>query len=372
MTAAGGGTRGGDGGAAEGAAGETGAASPVSVPSPAPGPAADSADAAAGAAAAAAAKPAPTAAADRLPSGALLPPTGGRAPLFNFTVVAETPTDEDAFTQGFFYANDTFYISTGNVPLPSTPPASTPPDTSSMRRVEPSTGKVLRKVTVGSSHFGEGSTLVHDELAMISWRTQAAWTFDPVSLAITGNWSYEGEGWGIAWDGDEAVYLSNGSSTIQVLHPSNYTTGVPVRTFEVTNAGMPIRRLNELEVVCGELWANVWLTTVIVRIDPVTGRVVGALDMARLLTRMTEAGVWGADKRESGSAVLNGIAWDRGGRPAAAAAATNGTEHSGGAAVTAPRLWVTGKWWPRVFEITVDDPAVDWGACAALKGAGLP
>ncbi|GAB0489511.1 hypothetical protein MMPV_000730 [Pyropia vietnamensis] len=351
-----------------------GASSPAPAPAPpaatdtnAADPATDPAGAAAGAAAAAA--PAfTTAAADRLPSGAVVPPAGQLAPRFTYAIVNETPTDEDAFTQGFFYANDTFFISTGNVPLPGAPQLTTPPDTSSMRRVHPATGEVLRKVTVGSAHFGEGSTLVGDKLAMISWKTHAAWTFDPVSLDLTGNWSYKGEGWGIAWDGDEAVYMSNGSSTIQVLHASNYTTGLPVRTFQVTNAGMPIRRLNELEVVCGELWANVWLTTIIVRIDPATGRVVGSLDLKGLLTRMTAAGVWGKEKRLSGGAVLNGIAWDRGGRPAAA---VNGTEHSGGA-VTPPRLWVTGKWWPRVFEITVDDPAVDWGGCAALKQAGLP
>ncbi|OSX72391.1 hypothetical protein BU14_0442s0026 [Porphyra umbilicalis] len=250
-------------------------------------------------------------------------------------------------------------MSTGNPPLPGTPP-SPAPDTSSMRLVTAATGAVRRRVTVGSRFFGEGSTRVRDRLAMISWKAGTGWLFDPNTLAQLGTWAYAGEGWGIAWDGDAAVYLSNGSSTIQVFHASNYTAGVPLRTVAVTNGGLPIARLNELEVVCGELWANVWLTTVLVRIDPATGVVVGTVDMRGLLTRMVAGGVFDEAKRRSGGAVLNGIAWDRGGAG------------GGHAKADAPTLWVTGKWWPRVFEVTVDDPAVDWGKCAGLPAAGLP
>jgi glutaminyl-peptide cyclotransferase len=166
--------------------------------------------------------------------------------------------------------------------------------------------------------FGEGSTAVGDNILGLTWQSKTGYVFDAKTFAMKAKFPYEGEGWGLASDAKN-VYMSDGSASIRVLDPA---TLKEVRRVQVTADGKPIDSLNELEVVDGELYANVWGTDVIARIDPASGKVTGWIDLTNLLPR---------EKRGTSSvdAVLNGIAYDG--------------KHR--------KLYVTGKLWPKLFEI---------------------
>jgi len=226
-------------------------------------------------------------------------------------VAATHPHDTAAFTEGLLFDDHgALYESTGQY------------GESSIRRVEPDTGAVLETVALDPTLFGEGLAMSADgTLVQLTWKEHRAlrWTAD--GLTPGGTQTYDGEGWGLTDDAaGSRLVMSNGSSTLTFRDP---TTFAVTRTVEVTLDAAPVTQLNELEAVDGVIWANVWQTDQIMRIDPTTGRVTGVVDASGLLSATQLAG---AD-------VLNGIA-HRPGDPA-------------------DRLWVTGKYWPTMFEVDV-------------------
>lgn len=226
-------------------------------------------------------------------------------PVYGFIVKHTYPHDPQAFTQGLFFKDGFLYESTGR------------PGQSTVRKVELASGKVLHKTDLAPELFGEGIAEMGQDIVGLTWTTQVGHVFDLKTLRLKKRFSYKGEGWGLA-SGAGKLYMSDGTAFIRVLNPSL----AEVRRFEVKADGKPIDRLNELEWVDGELYANVWGEDIIARIDPASGKVVGWIDLRPLLP---------IEKRGTASpdAVLNGIAYDARQR----------------------RLFVTGKLWPSLFEI---------------------
>jgi glutamine cyclotransferase len=232
------------------------------------------------------------------------------APTAAVSVVSQVPHDTAAFTQGLAFHDGALFESTGQY------------GRSSLRRLDPETGAVLKKVDLGSQYFAEGLATLGRRLYQLTWREQTGLVYDAASLAQVGTFSYDGEGWGLTANGDgTALILSDGSERLRFLDPSTFAV---TRTLEVTDAGAPVTELNELEWVRGELWANIWKQDRIARIDPQTGRVKGWLDVSALLP---------PDQRLNPEAVPNGIAYD----PA--------SNH----------LYVTGKLWPAIFRIRLPE-----------------
>jgi glutaminyl-peptide cyclotransferase len=227
-------------------------------------------------------------------------------PLYGFMVKNTYPHDPQAFTQGLSIRDGYLYETTGMN------------GRSSLRKVELASGKVLQKKDLAPEFFGEGSALVGQDIVGLTWTSHAGFVYDLKTFALKRRFNYAGEGWGLASDAQH-LYMSDGSADIRVLDPK---TLEEQRRIHVTAEGKPIIQLNELEVVDGQLFANVWGTDVIARIDPASGNVVGWIDLTGLLP---------PEKRGTTSvdAVLNGIAWD--------------SKHK--------RLYVTGKLWPKLFEI---------------------
>jgi glutamine cyclotransferase len=231
-----------------------------------------------------------------------------RTPVVGFRTLQSYPHDAGAFTQGLIFENGVFYESTGLV------------GESSLRRVDPPTGKVLQTTPV-DGYFTEGLALLPggDELAQLTWQTRIGFVYDRTTLRRKRTFSYATEGWGLACDGARLA-MSDGSATIRWLDP---TTLKEKSSMRVTADGRAVAQLNELEFVRGELWANVWQTDFIAAIDPKTGVVRRWIDLRSLLP--------GAARGPQAD-VLNGIAWDRKG----------------------DRVFVTGKKWPLLFEIAVE------------------
>jgi glutaminyl-peptide cyclotransferase len=227
-------------------------------------------------------------------------------PLYGFMVKNSYPHDPQAFTQGLSIRDGYLYETTGMN------------GRSSLRKVELASGKVLQKKDLAPEFFGEGSALVGQDIVGLTWTSHAGFVYDLKTFSLKRRFNYAGEGWGLASDAQH-LYMSDGSADIRVLDPK---TLEEQRRIHVTAEGKPITQLNELEVVDGQLFANVWGTDVIARIDPASGNVVGWIDLTGLLP---------PEKRGTTSvdAVLNGIAWD--------------SKHK--------RLYVTGKLWPKLFEI---------------------
>ncbi len=229
-----------------------------------------------------------------------------RTPRFSFKVVKAFPHDPTAFTQGLVFADGIFYESTGLRGY------------STLRKVTPETGAVLQQVPVESQYFAEGLALVGNELLQLTWEEHTGFVYDKTTLKRLRTFGYPTEGWGLAYDGTSLV-MSDGSSRLFFLDPK---TRLPVRDLQVTDGGRAVERLNELEFIRGELWANVWQTDRIARINPSTGRVQGWIDLTGLLR---------PEARGPEGDVLNGIAWDKAG----------------------DRIFVTGKKWPWLFQIEV-------------------
>ena len=223
-------------------------------------------------------------------------------------VVATHPHDPDAFTQGLVFHGGELIESTGRY------------GESTLRAVDPATGRVRTRTFLAPRYFGEGTTVLGDAIYVLTWREHVCFVYSPDFLVVR-RFTYEGEGWGLTHDGTHLI-MSDGTSVLRFLDPATFQV---VRTLHVREAGAEVQRLNELEMIRGELWANVWQTNRIVRIAPDTGDVVGELDLSAL-----DAG-WSASDPD---AVLNGIAYDE--------------AHD--------RIYVTGKLWPRLFEISVPRP----------------
>jgi glutaminyl-peptide cyclotransferase len=216
------------------------------------------------------------------------------------------PHDPEAFTQGLIWRDGFLYESTGLE------------GRSSLRRVKLETGEVLQKVDVAPELFAEGLTEWKHHLLQLTWTSQVGFIYDLRSFSNLGRFRYSGEGWGLTHDG-QSLILSDGSSILRFLNPNDFRV---TRKLQVKDSGKPVTSLNELEWIRGEVWANVWQTSLIACISPVDGRVLRWIDLDGLLP---------LEDRERGADVLNGIAYDE--------------QHD--------RVFVTGKRWPKLFEIRV-------------------
>lgn len=228
------------------------------------------------------------------------------APVDTFRVVKTYPHDATAYTQGLIYREAFLFESTGLN------------GQSTLRRVALETGEVVQQHRLDAAYFAEGLAEWNGQLVQLTWRSNIAFVYDLASFAPRRTFGYTGEGWGLTRDREEFI-LSDGTEQLRFLHPDTFRE---VRRVTVTDGGVPVRDLNELEYVRGEVFANVWHTDRIARISPESGRVVGWIDLRGLMS---------TGYRLDPEAVLNGIAYDP---------ANN-------------RLFVTGKLWPRLFEIEV-------------------
>jgi glutamine cyclotransferase len=224
-------------------------------------------------------------------------------PHYTYTIINTFPHDNAAFTQGLVFYNDFLYESTGLY------------GRSSLRKIELETGKVIKNLSLSQRIFAEGITIYNEKVIQITWRNHKGFVYDSESFDLIGEFTYPMEGWGITYDGEKLI-ISDGSSTLYFLDPETFKE---TDTVEVHDNGVPVSRLNELEYIEGEIYANVWQTDRIARISAESGRVVGWIDLEGLLTPNEQAE---AD-------VLNGIAYDA-------------INH---------RLFITGKFWPTLFEI---------------------
>ncbi|SRR6266542_724173 len=232
-------------------------------------------------------------------------PSNAALPTYGYQVQHVYPHDSNAFTQGLEYVDGVLYEGTGLN------------GRSSIRKVKLETGEVLQKRDLPAQYFGEGITVWKSDLIELTWQSEVGFVYDRNTFQEKRTFKYAGEGWGLTHDGTNLI-MSDGTDRLRLLDPATLTER---RRIQVTAAGAPLRNLNEIEYVKGEVFANVWTTDYIARIIPDTGRVVGYIDLRGLLS--------GNERPSDG--VLNGIAYDE--------------QHD--------RLFVTGKLWPKLFEIKI-------------------
>ncbi len=227
-------------------------------------------------------------------------------PVLGYRVVREYPHDPGAFTQGLVFHDGVLYESTGLR------------GESTLRRVDLDSGEVLQERRLLPVLFGEGAAVVDDRIVQLTWRAGVGFVYDRETFRLLREFRYAGEGWGITFDGSRLV-MSDGSAVLRFLDPDSLAE---IGRLPITAGGVPVPNLNELEWIDGEIWANLWTEDRLARIDPETGEVVAFVDLSGLFP----------DRLHHPDAdVLNGIAWD--------------PETS--------RIFVTGKKWPRLFEIEV-------------------
>jgi glutamine cyclotransferase len=230
-------------------------------------------------------------------------PTAESAQKLNYRVLASHPHDRKAFTQGLVWHHGRLFEGTGQL------------GQSSLREVDLKSGRVLRKITLADQHFGEGVAVAGGQIVQLTWQTGHAFVYDMAFKPLK-TFRYGGEGWGLTFDGSRLI-MSDGSDTLTFRNPKTFEAA---RKLPVSLNGSPVRNLNELEYIDGLIWANVWQTDFILCIDPKTGKARSYLDLKGLLP----------DRLRNGTEnVLNGIAYDR----------------------STGRILVTGKLWPRIFEI---------------------
>ena len=238
--------------------------------------------------------------ADSIPGGGV----PASLPTLRAEVVRMVPHDPGAYTQGLAFHDGALYESTGLE------------GRSSLRKVDIERGTILRRHDLAPKYFAEGIAILGDRIYQLTWKTGEGFVYDLDTFREVGRFQYFGEGWGLTTDGTSLI-MSNGTHRLQFLDPTTFQV---TRTLDVASAGAAVSQLNELEWVNGEIYANVWQTDQIARIDPATGQVTAWIDLAGLLSPIDRA---------PDTDVLNGIAYDS----------------------TSQRLWVTGKLWPRLFEI---------------------
>ncbi|MES2438893.1 MAG: glutaminyl-peptide cyclotransferase [Verrucomicrobiota bacterium] len=222
----------------------------------------------------------------------------------SYQIVAIREHDGGAYTQGLQLANGRLFESTGQY------------GESTVRELDPATGKVLRKRPLAKTVFGEGLTVLGNELWVLTWKENTAYVLEPNTFKPIRTHPYKGEGWGLTNDGRQLI-MSDGGSDLKFLSPKDFTV---TKTLEVKDGNSPVRMLNELEWIDGQIFANIYLTDKIARISPESGQVTGWLDLRGLRNQLVKPGR---------AEVLNGIAHDP------------KTGH----------LLVTGKYWPQMFEI---------------------
>lgn len=223
---------------------------------------------------------------------------------YTYKVKNVYPHDVDSYTQGLYWHDGYLWEGTGEY------------GNSKLRKVALESGEAEREIALENKYFGEGIALLGGRIYQLTWREGEAFVYDADTFEKTAAFKYGDEGWGLTTDG-EKLYMSDGSSTIKVLDPENFSVK---STFEVRDGRLPVTMLNELEWIDGKIWANVYLTDEIVIIDPATGQLTGRVDLSGLLPRM---------ERMPYTDVLNGIAYDSG----------------------TGRIFVTGKKWHKLFEI---------------------
>jgi len=232
--------------------------------------------------------------------------TGQSISSYTYSIVNIFPHDDKAFTQGLVFDEGILYEGTGLN------------GSSSLRAIKLETGEALKRLKLPARYFGEGITVFGNRLIQLTWRSGTGFIYDKTNFKLLGEFHYRTEGWGITHDGRRLI-MSDGTAHIYFLDPETYemTGGI-----DVTDEDGPVTRLNELEYVRGDIYANVWQTDSIVIIDPGTGRVKGRIQLVKLLEHA------GGDK---GMKTLNGIAYDK----------------------ETDRLFVTGKLWPGIYEIEI-------------------
>jgi glutamine cyclotransferase len=232
-------------------------------------------------------------------------PVTGKTPVYHYQVVRSYPHDRQAFTQGLVFIDGVLYEGTGLH------------GRSSLRKVDLATGRILKQIDLSPAYFGEGIAVFANRIIQITWQSQTGFVYDKKTFRLLRQFHYPHEGWGITHDG-KRLLVSDGTSVIHFLSPKDFReTG----RLEVHDDRGPVTGLNELEYVKGELYANIWQTDLVAIIEPRTCRVKAWLNLEGLL-RKEEA--LNAD-------VINGIAYD----------------------AAKDRLFVTGKLWPKAFEIKV-------------------
>ena len=228
----------------------------------------------------------------------------GETSIYSYEVIKIWPHDRNAFTQGLVFLDGTLLESTGLN------------GQSTLRKVDLKTGAVLKQVKVPAQYFAEGLAVLGGKIFQLTWQNGKGFVYDLESFHWEKEFAYEGEGWGLTTDGQWLI-LSDGTPRIRFLDPGTFEVKRVISAFDQSR---PIKQLNELEYIKGEIFANIWRTDYVVRIDPATGRVLGIINFAGLLA---------PKDYDKNTDVLNGIAYD----------------------ATGDRLFVTGKRWPKLFEV---------------------
>jgi glutamine cyclotransferase len=226
--------------------------------------------------------------------------------VFGYEVVNEFPHDPKAYCQGLVFADGVLYEGTGQY------------GKSTLRKVELETGQPLKTVDLDRRHFGEGITLWKDQILQLTWKERTGLVYDKQTLTEVSRFRYNGEGWGLTHD-EQHLIVSDGSPTLRFLDPQSFRV---VRRLTVQHNGQRMSRLNELEYMQGEVYANVWYQDYILRISPQSGAVTGWIDLRN-------PPLYPDRFRRNRDEVFNGIAYD----------------------AVGDRLFVTGKNWPKLFEI---------------------
>jgi glutamine cyclotransferase len=243
-----------------------------------------------------------------------VPQKAGSIPILRANVVRTYPHDPHAFTQGLECYGGYLYESTGIA------------GQSTLRKVALQTGEVVQKVNLPPQYFGEGLTIFHGKIYQLTWMSKKGFVYDLRTLRRVGEFPYDTEGWGLTHD-DASLIMSDGTNKIRYLDPVSFAV---TRTLEVYAGGEAVVNVNELEHINGEIFANIWHSPRIARIDEHSGQVVAWIDLTTLAAK--------ENRGEEG--VLNGIAYDK----------------------TGDRLFVTGKNWAKVLEIKVEGPFVRGGS----------
>jgi glutaminyl-peptide cyclotransferase len=225
-------------------------------------------------------------------------------PVYGYKVVRVFPHDPEAFTQGLVFHKGVLYESTGLL------------GKSTLREVDLETGRPVKMVRLPDHFFGEGITWWKEKIIQLTWRSRTGLVYDRITLRQIDTFKYGSEGWGITQDGKQFI-MSDGTSFLYFLDPRSFKE---IKRVQVRDQKGPIALLNELEFIKGEIFANVYLTDRIARISPETGQITGWIDLQ---------GVLPAKDRTGKEDLLNGIAYD----------------------ARRDRLLVTGKFWPKLFEI---------------------
>lgn len=226
-------------------------------------------------------------------------------PVYGYKIITAYPHDTNSFTQGLIYKDNFLYESTGGY------------GKSSLRRIDLSSGQLSGFHRLPPQLFGEGIDCYENKIIQLTWKSKIGFIYDKNTFKSLGTFEYATQGWGVTNDG-EKVIMSDGSSTLYFLEPNLFTEIGRIHVYDTSG---PVSNLNELEYVHGEIYANIWKTDKIARIDPDTGRITGWIDLTGLLGK--------TNPKKPKAGVLNGIAYD--------------LENN--------RLFVTGKLWPRLFEI---------------------